>query len=299
MSCAVVRCPGFWNSVNSASSSRTIITQRAKLRRLAFIRRPYPPRSGAAAITLYAENSWQLHVCPAHNVGTARPRLERARISYILARFRPFGSARVRRLVKSFAAARRRPFHRDLAAAPASPSRRPGCAETRAFAAFSGRIERRFQGFQLASSTGPSSPTWAIARPSSRSAISAGSRAKPAASNAIACGAGSSTASKSHRPVDHGFDRRVRPLEPPRQQRKPAGVEAFARELRHQAAQPRPGEARIAVGRIVGERNLRRLQGGDEPRLRDVEQRADEHERRLCSLAGQPTESRVPSPPAR
>ena len=34
---------GFWNSVNSASSKRTIITQRAKLRRLAFIRRPYPP----------------------------------------------------------------------------------------------------------------------------------------------------------------------------------------------------------------------------------------------------------------
>ena len=37
MSCAVVRCPGFWNSVNSASSKRTMITQRAKLRRLAFI----------------------------------------------------------------------------------------------------------------------------------------------------------------------------------------------------------------------------------------------------------------------
>src|SRR5258705_1489913 len=37
MSWEVVRCPGFWNRVNSASSSRTMITQRAKLRKLAFI----------------------------------------------------------------------------------------------------------------------------------------------------------------------------------------------------------------------------------------------------------------------
>jgi hypothetical protein len=29
--------PGFWNSVNSANSKRTMITHRAKLRRLAFI----------------------------------------------------------------------------------------------------------------------------------------------------------------------------------------------------------------------------------------------------------------------
>src|SRR5262249_1158884 len=37
MPCDVVRWPGFWNRVNSASSKRTMITQRAKLRRLAFI----------------------------------------------------------------------------------------------------------------------------------------------------------------------------------------------------------------------------------------------------------------------
>ena len=36
----VVCWPGFWNSVNSASSSRTMMTHRAKLRRLAFISCP-------------------------------------------------------------------------------------------------------------------------------------------------------------------------------------------------------------------------------------------------------------------
>src|SRR4029078_11487286 len=40
MSCEGARCPGFWNSVKSASSNRTMMTQRAKLRRLAFIDLP-------------------------------------------------------------------------------------------------------------------------------------------------------------------------------------------------------------------------------------------------------------------
>ena len=50
MSCDEARWPGFWNSVNSASSSRTMMTQRAKLRRLAFIPRRLscPERQGAA-----------------------------------------------------------------------------------------------------------------------------------------------------------------------------------------------------------------------------------------------------------
>src|SRR5271154_7312811 len=37
MSCEDARWPGFWKSVNNASNSKTIMTQRAKLRRLAFI----------------------------------------------------------------------------------------------------------------------------------------------------------------------------------------------------------------------------------------------------------------------
>src|SRR3954453_11903862 len=40
MSCEEARCPGFWKSVNNANSSKTIMTQRAKLRRLAFIDLP-------------------------------------------------------------------------------------------------------------------------------------------------------------------------------------------------------------------------------------------------------------------
>src|SRR4051794_26604468 len=47
MSWDAVRWLGFWNSVNSASSSRTIMTQRAKLRRFAFIQRPSWARIGA------------------------------------------------------------------------------------------------------------------------------------------------------------------------------------------------------------------------------------------------------------
>src|SRR5258707_9429173 len=65
----VVRCVGFWNSVNNANSNRTMITQRAKLRRLAFIWRPsWPP--DPPTVTLYAGNSWRLHVHPPDcNVG--------------------------------------------------------------------------------------------------------------------------------------------------------------------------------------------------------------------------------------
>src|SRR5580692_8130397 len=37
MSWEEARWPGFWNSVNNAKSNRTMMTQRAKLRRLAFI----------------------------------------------------------------------------------------------------------------------------------------------------------------------------------------------------------------------------------------------------------------------
>src|ERR1700676_1892950 len=40
MSCEDARWPGFWKSVNSANNSKTIMTQRAKLRRLAFIDLP-------------------------------------------------------------------------------------------------------------------------------------------------------------------------------------------------------------------------------------------------------------------
>src|SRR6476620_6002656 len=40
MSCEDARWPGFWKSVNSANNSKTIMTQRAKFRRLAFIDLP-------------------------------------------------------------------------------------------------------------------------------------------------------------------------------------------------------------------------------------------------------------------
>ena len=50
ISCVAVRWPGFWNSVNRASRSRTMMTQSAKLRRLAFIRCPLRP-SGSSGDT--------------------------------------------------------------------------------------------------------------------------------------------------------------------------------------------------------------------------------------------------------
>src|SRR3974390_2865746 len=71
MSCALVRCPGFWKSVNNANSNRTMITQRAKLRRLAFIRRPYPPRGTGAAPKLYGQTLWRRHGLVLPNVGSA------------------------------------------------------------------------------------------------------------------------------------------------------------------------------------------------------------------------------------
>src|SRR3984957_9227058 len=61
MSCEDARWPGFWKSVNNANSSRTIMTQRAKLRRLAFIdlpswsrgSRPYVLVRGSPRSTAY------------------------------------------------------------------------------------------------------------------------------------------------------------------------------------------------------------------------------------------------------
>ena len=41
MSLLTGRWVGFWNSENSAKSNRTMITQRAKLRRFAFITEPF------------------------------------------------------------------------------------------------------------------------------------------------------------------------------------------------------------------------------------------------------------------
>src|SRR5215831_11963851 len=74
MSCEDTRWPGFWNSVNSANSNRTMMTQRAKLRRLAFIdlpswsrgSRPYCPLD--LSLGSHAGNPGR----PYHNLGTAR-----------------------------------------------------------------------------------------------------------------------------------------------------------------------------------------------------------------------------------
>src|SRR5262249_36330533 len=87
MSCAVVRWPGFWNSVNSASKSKTMITHRAKLRRLAFIRRPDPAAHEPRGYNFYAFRSWRLHVGPANNVGSTGAH-EKAPNLNILVRFR-------------------------------------------------------------------------------------------------------------------------------------------------------------------------------------------------------------------
>src|SRR5690242_6471273 len=70
MSWEAVRWPGFWNKANSASRSRTVMTQRAKLRRLAFIPCPYGPARRARALQGDAPAPWRLSVRPDDNVGT-------------------------------------------------------------------------------------------------------------------------------------------------------------------------------------------------------------------------------------
>src|SRR4029078_810951 len=92
MSCAVVRCPGFWKSVNSASSNRTMITQSAKFRRLAFITRPDAAARVQRGNKHYASGSWRLSDSQT-NVGSARPH-EKALSLNILTSFDSFAPAR-------------------------------------------------------------------------------------------------------------------------------------------------------------------------------------------------------------
>ena len=54
---------------------------------------------------------------------------------------------------------------------------------------------------------------------------------------------------------------------------EPRPGQAFLRQCRHQLTQPGTRETRIAVGGIVGIRQARFSQSGDQPRLGDVEQR--------------------------
>ena len=92
----------------------------------------------------------------------------------------------------------------------------------------------------------------------SRSAISAGRRAN------FAPGKRSVRPRRvfgkdGHGAVGVGFKRRIRPLEPARQQRQPGGIEALGGKRGHQRAQPGAGKARVAVGGVVGKGDLRRL----------------------------------------
>ena len=182
MSCAVVRWPGFWNSVNSASSKRTMITQRAKLRRLAFI--PCP----SAAVG--RQPLRPLH-CPQVKANSRPSR------SQFRCRAAPCQGNLTRISSHSTAVWRRRACHirpwlrlsatRRRSAAPgrARPRAgrgqrhqrsRQGAAQPRRARALGAPALRapRSSASSLPSWTGPSSPTCAIARPSRRSATSAG-----------------------------------------------------------------------------------------------------------------------------
>ncbi len=141
----------------------------------------------------------------------------------------------------------------------------------------------------MPSSAGPSWPTRSRPRLSSRSRISSGrpsegtrieSRKRSVApERQITLGA-----------VGEHLHRFIGPRQPRREPRQPARVAAFGREQGQQRAQPRPGEGRVAVGRIVGEGDLRLVERRDQPRFRHVEQRTRKHEcRRARSHAPSPT----------
>ena len=173
MSDADVRVPGFWNSVNRASSNRTIITQRAKFRRFAFIPSPYGP-SGAPG-----------GVCS--SCSRQRPRL-----SVGTSRFgRPFCQGNWPNMRHVY----RRLVNEALGILPPreGPERRAGAGSTVISAASVTRAPARvrrnrapgrfcaiaaasasWRASSLPSSTGPSLPTCASARPSRRSATSEG-----------------------------------------------------------------------------------------------------------------------------
>src|SRR6266568_7311179 len=74
MSCEDARWPGFWKSVNNANSSKTIMTQRAKFRRLAFIDLPSWSRGSRPLVLGSIPLGRHEGVPPvtAHNLGGAR-----------------------------------------------------------------------------------------------------------------------------------------------------------------------------------------------------------------------------------
>src|SRR5437016_2618191 len=85
MSCEEARWPGFWNSVNNANNSKTIITQRAKLRRLAFIDLPSWSRGsrpyvlGAGTREALGRLHYNLGAAPVDAKGTAQDYLAHLR----------------------------------------------------------------------------------------------------------------------------------------------------------------------------------------------------------------------------
>ena len=147
MSCEEARWPGFWNSVNSASNSRTMMTQSAKLRRLAFIpirlscsgpvhagspaarllatiqRRPDVYQCRSANATCQGKRPAQKHRNSAHS-NPARPPCAEVAPNQLWLWLRPNRGGASRRLRRA-ARARRRAGRRS-----GSRRRPPGCVET-------------------------------------------------------------------------------------------------------------------------------------------------------------------------
>ncbi len=120
----------------------------------------------------------------------------------------------------------------------------------------------------LPSSTGPSSPTCPIARPITRSAISAGSSCKPLASNAIACAAAREP-SRSNAAAYRCLDRRFTAPHAARQLGEPLRGEALLRQRRRELAPAHPGKARVRIARVLRVAQSGRLERRDEARLRE------------------------------
>lgn len=74
-----------------------------------------------------------------------------------------------------------------------------------------------------------------------------------------------------------GRERIIRPLHATSKTRKPARVQPFMRELRHQGAPAHAGIFGVRVGRILGEGDVCCAHGGNEPRFLHIEKRPRQH----------------------
>ena len=274
MSCAEGRCPGVLNSVKSASSNRTMITQRAKLRRLVFIRTSLttaaPCRGPLSAIC----RGLAYRPTPA-NVGAEHaPAKGKGRNSGILAPFPNSALLRWRWLrgpalrldgvlrAGSRAIATERSDSTEISM-PASVRRiaRPAVIATRRSCQ---RVSSRLSLIGLAASSPSRCPAGASAAASTRNASSSCRpiKARPS-SRAGSVGVPHALAGRRGRSRHH----RLAARHALREAAEPFGGQALAFEHRPGRAQAGPREGHIRVHRVFAPADIVALERRGEPGL--------------------------------